>query len=120
MLILTFDAEKHRKQLSLVEGTAVGKIVPLGIAPRPARQIVDQELRDIDQHQAGQDLVGAEADFQQRGDRRVGHAAEDAEDQHQRKHQRPVPVREEDRQERPKIAPAMSWPSAPMFQMFDR
>ena len=53
-------AEQSRQDLAVVEGAAVGEIVPLRIAPWPARQIVEQELRDVDEHQAGQDLVGAE------------------------------------------------------------
>ena len=39
----------------------VGKLKPLRIAPRPAHQIVEQQLGDIDQHQAGEDFARAEA-----------------------------------------------------------
>jgi hypothetical protein len=50
---------------------AFGKVEAFGIAPWSAHHPVEQKLRDIDQHQAGQDLVGVEPGFQKRRDRRI-------------------------------------------------
>jgi hypothetical protein len=70
------------------------------IAPGAADQPVEKQLGDIDQHQAGQNLVGVEMRLEQRRDGGEHGAADGAHDQHQRQHQRRVPVVEHDRQDR--------------------
>ena len=62
------------------------EVEALRIAPRPAHQIVEQQLGDIDQHQAGQDLARAEAHLEQRRDQRVERPAERAEHEHRGQH----------------------------------
>jgi len=97
-----------------------GKLWPAGSRQGPARQPVEAELRDIDEHQAGEDLVRAdETRLEERRDRRVGHSAEGAEDQHHREDGRPCQTGKKIGGMEPKIAPTAIWPSAPMFQLFD-
>ena len=62
------------------------EVEALRIAPGPAHQIIEDELRDIDQHEAGQDLVDAEPGLQEGRDQAVERAADDAEQQHERQH----------------------------------
>ncbi len=78
------------------------------------------KLRDIDQHQAGQDFIGVEAHLQQRRDRAIERAAEHAQQQHQRQRQGVLDSGIRIGTIEPRIAPAMNWPSAPMFQLLER
>ena len=71
--------EERRQGRRRIEGDGLGEIHPLGVAPRSARQIVERELGDVDQHQAGQDLAHAEAHAQQRRNEAIERASGDAE-----------------------------------------
>jgi hypothetical protein len=76
------------------------KVEAFRIAPRAPHRPVEQELRDIDQHQACQDLVGVEPRFQKCRNRRIGGPADHPADQHQRQHQGRFPTVKHHRQDR--------------------
>ena len=79
-----FDQGRHRRDG--IEFRRGREIHALGIAPRSAHQIVHAEIGDIDQHQAGEDLAGAETHPADRRNERVERAAERAQEQHGRQH----------------------------------
>jgi hypothetical protein len=74
----------------LIEGTRVHVGAPLAllvvlvawVAPGSARQIVEDEIGDIDQHQAGQDLAGAEPHLEDGRDQRIERTGQRGENQH--------------------------------------
>ena len=66
--------DQHRHGRDRIEFGRGRKVEPCRIAPRPAHQIVEQQVGDIDQHQAGQDFAGAEPDLADRRDQRVERA----------------------------------------------
>ena len=84
MQAAALDQDRHRRDG--IERGRGREIEALRIAPRPAHQIVEQQVGDIDQHQAGEDFAGAEAHLAQRRDQRIERAAERAEHQHRRQH----------------------------------
>ena len=53
------------------------EVEALRVAPGPAREVVEDELRDVDEHQARQDLADAEARLQEGRDEAVERAAGD-------------------------------------------
>ena len=69
-----------------IEGRRGGKVHSLRIAPRTAHHVVEAEIGDIDQHQAGEDFAGAEIHAADRRDKTVERAAERAEHEHGRQH----------------------------------
>jgi hypothetical protein len=110
------SAESHSRQ-----NCGFGKVEAFRIAPRAANRPVEKELRDIDQHQAGQDLVGVEPRFQKCRDRRIGMPPPIT--------RRPAsaaasagrfPTGNTTGKTDPAIAPMMNWPSAPMFQLLEQ
>ena len=74
-----------RQELPVLEGDRLREVVSVGVPPRPPHQPVEEVLRDVHQHQAGQDLVGSEPVAEQRRDPGPRHAAEHAQHQHERK-----------------------------------
>ena len=78
--------------MPVVEVDGLGKVVPLGVAPRSAHEPVQEVLGHVHQHEAGKDLVGAEAVAQERRRRRPRSAAEHAQQQHGGNGQRRVPL----------------------------
>ena len=93
----------------------------LRVLPRAVDQHAEEQRRDIGQHQAGQDLVDLEAGLEEGRDRRLGHAAEDAGEAHQRQDPAsPSSPQNASATPPPAIAPTVSWPSAPMFQTLAR
>jgi hypothetical protein len=96
------------------------KVETLRIAPGTAHQPVEEQLRDIDQHQAGQDLIGVEARLQEGRHGGIGRAASHAEHQHQRQYASQLSPGRGSAGSSRKLPRAMNCPSAPMFQLLER
>ena len=79
--------DQHRIQRGFGELLALREIESFRIAPRLVHQPAQQEVGDVNQHQAHQDFVGVEAGAQQRRDRRPQHAADGAGDDHRGQNQ---------------------------------
>ena len=99
------------------------KVEALRIAPRHrARATTAASVRDVDEHQRDQDLVGVEARAQEGGDRApTAMPPSAAGDDHRRQHAARLACSSNaSAMPPPAIAPMMSWPSAPMFQTLAR
>ncbi len=100
-----------------------GRKVEAGrIAPRTAHEIIEKKVRDIDQHQTGQNLTGAEPDPADRRDQRIQRARRRAEAAAWRARPR---VRHRclafsTASQLPATAPIRNCPSAPIFQTLAR
>src|SRR5215213_2004754 len=73
-----------RQHLPALEAHRFWKVEALRIAPWPAHEPVKEEARDIDEHQARQNLVGIEAVLQIGGYGAIEHAAQNTHGQHDR------------------------------------
>ena len=77
-----FDQQRHGgNRIELGRGR---EVEALRVAPGPAHEIIEKEVGDIDQHQAGQDFAGAELDLADRGDQRVERAGGGRKHEHRR------------------------------------
>lgn len=74
--------DQHRHGRDRIELGRGRKVETLGIAPRTAHEIIEKQVGDIDQHQAGQDFAGAELDPADRRDQRIERAGHGAQQQH--------------------------------------
>ncbi len=97
--------QHFRQHRFYLEALRLWKIIALRVAPRAADQPVEKQLRDIDQHQAGQDFVGVETRLQKCGNARVERAAGNAHQKHQRQDHRRMPLGIENRQDRARDRP---------------
>ena len=71
------------------EHHALRKIEPFRVAPRPAHQIIKPELRDINQHQARQNLAHPEPDFEHCRNERIERSADRPHNECKNNHPRP-------------------------------
>src|SRR5271168_4376130 len=68
------DQDRHR--CDRIEFRRSREIEAVGIAPWTAHEIVEEEFGDIDEHQAGEDLAGAEPDLTDRRNERIKRSAD--------------------------------------------
>ena len=88
---------ESRQQLPIGERHGLREVMARRIAPGAAHQPIEQQLHDIDQHEAGQNLIGAEAVLEEGRNRGPGHAARHTQRQHDDEGERRLPFRKEHR-----------------------
>ena len=84
MQTATFDQNRHgRDRIELGGGR---EVEARRVAPWPTHEIIEQEVGDIDQHQAGEDFAGAEPNLAYRRYQGIERACDGTEQQHRGQH----------------------------------
>src|ERR1700730_3873062 len=81
--------DQNRNRRDRVEGRGGREIVSLWVAPGTANEIIQKQIGDVDQHQAGENFARAELRLADRRDEGIERAAQSAEHEHRRQH--PLP-----------------------------
>jgi hypothetical protein len=81
--------DQHRHGGDRIEFRGGREIESSRIAPGTAHHVVEEKIRHIHQHQAGENLAGAEPDFADRRDQRVKCTGRGTEQQHRGKYPGP-------------------------------
>ena len=80
--------DQHRHGGDRIELGRGREVEAFRVAPRTAHQVIEQEIGDIDQHQAGEDFAGAEPHLADRRYQGVQRAADRSQQHHRRQYPR--------------------------------
>src|SRR5436190_4523566 len=80
--------DQHRYGGDRIELGRGREVEAFRVAPRTTYEIIEQEIGDIDQHQAGEDFAGAEPDLADRRYQGVERAADRSQQHHRRQYKR--------------------------------